>query len=136
METLFFGKTYDEIFEKEFKKFTRGMEDHSFNHYNNSLGMQIYSKEHLKYEMKKRRMLPFEVCEGLAEQWESKKEDKLNRDFDHISDNSLDIIRSLKMSADRHGNIKLGDRAINELIKLGAIQRRPEFHGTTGGFSN
>jgi hypothetical protein len=131
MEDLFFGKTYDEVFEDEWKKFTRGIEDHSFNHYNNSLGMRIYSKEQLKHEMKKRRMFPMEVCERLAEDWDRKQERKSSH---KISDKALNIIKSIKMTADRHGNIKLGDRAINALIEMGAIQRKPEFRGIEAGW--
>lgn len=134
-EQLYFGKTYDEILEKSLKKACRGMEDHQFRHYNNSLDMMIYSKEHYIHEMKKRRMLPFEECEGLAEKWESRNE-KNYKPYDKLNPRADHIIRSLKLTSDKNGNIKLGDNAINALIEIGAITRkREENFGMQGGIS-
>ena len=132
METLYFGKTFDEIFDKYWRTFTRGMEEHSFRHYNNSLGMMVYSKEHLKHEMKKRKMLPSDVCMGLAEEWERKNESKPITKFSPKADR---IIREVKLSADRNGNIELGGRAIKALVDIGAIQPAREYMGDVGGFN-
>lgn len=137
MQEHYFGKTYDEIFDKAFKTFSKGREEHEFHHYNGSLGMMIYSKEHLKHEMKKRNMLPLDLCEELAEEWQ-RKEDRRRGDY-KPSAKAIDIISSLKMTADKNGNLKLGGRAIEALIEIGAIQpRREEIHryGKTGGFDN
>jgi hypothetical protein len=134
MEDLYFGKTFEEIFEKSFHKFTKNVEEHNFTHYNSSLGMQIYSKEHLRDEMKKRRMLPYEVCEDLAFEWD--KEHSENK-FDKLSVKADNIIRSLKMTADSKGNLKLGGRAIEALMKIGAIsttEHRPDYLSMSGGF--
>lgn len=133
-ETIFFGKTFDEIFDKSFKTFTRGIEDHNFRHYNNSLGMEIYSKEQLKHEMKKRKILPYDVCQELAEEWERKNQ---NKEFDDLSPRASDIIKQMKLIADKEGNIKLGDRAINALLGIGAIstsQYIPKKFEESGGF--
>ncbi len=128
-------REYDSYFNKIFKEHTRGMEEHSFVHYNSSLGMQIYGKEHYKSEMKKRRLVPYEETERLAEQYDKAHPHK---DYGEISPKSMDIIRSLKMTADKHGNIKLGDRAINGLISVGAISTQsehiPDQLQRTGGF--
>ena len=51
-------KLEDDMFDKAFKIHTRGMEDHEFKHFNESMGCMIYSKEHYKHEMKKRGMAP------------------------------------------------------------------------------
>lgn len=131
METLYFGKTFDELFDKSFRLFTKGIEEDKFHHYNSSLGMWIYNKEQLKHEMKKRRMLPVDVCEALAEEWDKKN----NKDeYGELSPKALDMIKSVKITADRNGNIRLGDRMINALIEIGAINKQVEFKGIEGGF--
>ena len=43
---------YDNYFDKIFREMTKGMEDHSFRHFNSSMGIMIYSKEHYKWEKK------------------------------------------------------------------------------------
>ena len=125
---------YDSYFEKIFKNHTKGMEEHTFVHYNSSLGMQIYGKEHYKAEMKKRRLVPYAETERLAEQYDKTHPHK---DYGEISPRAMDIIRSLKMTADKHGNIKLDDRAINGLISVGAISPQSKHIPTdmNGGFS-
>jgi hypothetical protein len=133
-EQKFFGKTYEELFEKSFKSLCRGREDHEFRHFNNSLNMMIYSKEHYISEMRKRRMLPIDTCEELAEKWESRNE-KNYKPYENLSAKPSAIIKSLKLSADRNGNIRLGDRAINALKEIGAITGRVEDFGINGGFS-
>ena len=131
-EEKYFGKTYEQILNESIKKMSSSMEEHEFRHYNNSLDMMIYSKEHYIQEMKKRRMLPYDVCEGLAEQWESKNN---TGPITELSPKADRIIRSLKLTADRKGNIKLSDRAINALREIGAITGRVENFGLTNGFS-
>ena len=79
-------------------------------------------------------MLPFDACQELAEEWDRKHPDK---EFDELSPKARKIINSIRLTADKHGNIKLGDRAINALIEIGAISltdHRP--NDLTGGFSN
>ena len=132
MERMIFGKTYDEIFEKSFNQMTRGMEDHQFTHYNDSLGCHVYSKEHYKSLMKQRGMLPSDLCQELADEWDRKNPDQT---FDELTPKARNIIESIRLTADRNGNIKLGDRAINALIEIGAIsttEHRPD--SLTGGF--
>ena len=131
-EEKYFGKTYDQILNESIKKMAASMEDHEFRHYNNSLDMMIYSKEHYIQEMKKRRMLPYDVCEGLAEKWESKNN---KGPITELSPKADRIIRSLKLTADSKGNIKLGDRAISALREIGAITGRVENFGLRNGFS-
>lgn len=134
MEQLYFGKTFDEIFEKAFKQMTSGIEDHQFIGYNDALHCHIYSKEHYKHEMKRRRMLPSDLCQDLADEWDYQNKDK---EYDELSPKARSIIESIRLTADKHGNIKLGDRAINALVEIGAIsttEHRPD--GLTGGYSS
>lgn len=125
---------YDAWFDRVFAKMTRGIEDHNFKHFNRAIGCYIYSKEHYKYEMKKRRLVPYDAAEQFADEW-----DKANphKDYDSISPKAMDIIRSLKMGADKHGNIKLGSIAIEALIDIGAISgnasKIPDGAGLEGG---
>lgn len=133
-EERYFGKTYDEILEKSLKKLFRGREDHEFRHYNDALGMMIYSKEQYIHEMKKRRMLPSDSCEELAEKWDARNE-KNYKPYDDLNPKAKSIVTSLKLSADRNGNIRLGDRAINALREIGAITGRVEDFGINAGFN-
>ena len=111
-------REYDSYFDKIFKRHTRGIEDHQFRHFNHSLGIMIYSKEHYKWEMKKRRMVPYDEAERLAEKWDKEHP---NKEYGDLSSGAKEIIQSLKMSADSDGNIVLGGRAIKALQEIGAI---------------
>jgi len=127
-------REYDDYFDKIFKEHTRGREDHEFRHFNNAMGIMIYNKEHYKLEMKKRRMVPYDEAERLAEKWDKNNPQK---EYGNLSTGAQEIIRSLKMSADSKGNIVLGGRAIKALQEIGAIGRSEyapsEFAGE-GGF--
>ena len=114
----------NDLFDKAFKKHTSGIEDHQFRHYNNSMGCMIYSKKHYKDEMLKRGMVPYEECERLAQEWDKTH---AQQPYDTITAKAECIIKSLKMTADSQGNIKLGSRAIEALIELGAIKPRSEY---------
>ena len=133
-EILYFGKTFDEIFEKSFKSFSKGIEDHNFRHFNKALGMYIYSKEHLKSEMKKRRLLPTEVCNDLATEWDSKHQTTTISE-EGLSVKARDIINEMKDMSDRKGNLKLEGRAVDALVGIGAISKSYDF-GTEGGFND
>jgi hypothetical protein len=126
----------EEYFEQCFSELCKGREDHEFVHFNRSMGIQIHGKEHYKHEMKKRGMVPLDEAERLAEKWDKENPRK---EYDTLSPKALDIITSLKMSADKDGNITLGNVAINALQKLGVIGKSLEHAPTTftgqGGFS-
>lgn len=133
-EEKYFGYTFDEVFEKAFHSMTKHIPEDQWYHFNNSLGMWIYSKAHLKHEMRKRRMLPYEMCEELASEW-----DKRNKSCDKIelSDKARNVIASLKLTADKNGNITLGSRTVKALSEIGAIQNYDHdlkgFNINTGG---
>jgi len=126
----------DDLFDKAFDEHTRGIEEHAFRHYNNSIGCMIYNKAHYKVEMKSRGMVPYFEMEKLAEEWDKTHK---QQSFDEPSPKAMMIIKSLKMSADKYGNLKLGDKAIDALIEIGAIrsesEHTPKEFQDEGGFS-
>lgn len=130
-----FEDIYETQFDKEFKKMTRGIEDHNFRHRSNALNMMIYSKEQFKYEMKKRRMVPYDMAEQFAEEYDKRHPKK---SYDTISPRAMNIIKSLKLTADKNGNIVLGNRAIDALTKIGAMpasmDHAPKEFTGKGGF--
>jgi len=111
-------REYDDYFDKIFKELCKGREDHEFKHYNNAMGVMIHNKEHYKRELKKRRMVPYDEAERLAEKWDKEHPQKK---YDDLSPRAQEIINSLKLSADSKGNIVLGGRAIEALQEIGAI---------------
>lgn len=113
-------REYDDYFDRVFRSMTKNMEEHQFRHFNNAMGIMIYGKEHYKAEMKKRRMVPYEEAERLADDWDKKNPQK---DYGDLSTGAKEIIQSLKLTADSKGNIVLGGRAIKALQEIGAIGR-------------
>ena len=117
-------------------KFFGHMEEHQYRHYNSSLGCYIYSKNHFIHEMNKHRMVPYQIAEEMAQEWDKNNPQKK---YDSISPKAMDIIRSLKQSADSKGNLKLDDRAIKALMEIGAIKPRSKYipkETHLGGFSD
>ena len=107
----------DNFFEKAFARQFNRTEDHSFRGYNRSLGCFVEGKAHYKRLMKAKGLVPFEEAERLANEHDRSK----NRQPFDLSPRAMDIIRSVKVTADRQGNIRLGDRAIEALMSIGAI---------------
>lgn len=127
-------REYDNYFEDCFKQLCAGREEHEFVHFNTSMGIKIYGKEHYKAELKARGMVPFEEAERLAEKWDK---EHAHKPYDTLSPKALDIVKSLSMSADKDGNIKLGSRAIQAMKEIGAIgssEHEPKDFQTQGGF--
>lgn len=128
-------KEFDEFFEKAFKAMCSKRQDHEFKHFNVAMGIHIHDKEHYKREMKARHMLPYEQVEELAEQWDREHPHKEYK----LSSKAEDIIRSLKLSSDKNGNIQLGGRALEALRGIGALNVNAHAHAPVGamegGFS-
>lgn len=110
----------------------------SYNHYNTSLGMHIKNKDHYDRVCKEKGMVPIEVAQEMAEKGRKEKIKPYK-----ISEQSLAIINAAKQTADKKGNIKLGDRAIDALIKRKAIGKKipdymklPAHYNNQGGFSS
>jgi hypothetical protein len=128
-------REYDNYFENCFKQLCSGREEHEFVHFNRSMGIKIHGKQHYKAELKARGMVPFDEAERLAEQWDKEHP---HQSYDTLSPRALDIVRSLQMSADSDGNIKLGGRAIQAMKEIGAIgssEHAPKEYQTQGGFN-
>lgn len=128
-------REYDSWFDKIFKEMTKGMEDHDFKGPNHSMGIYIHSKEHYKMEMKRRRMVPTDIAMKMADEWDKKNP---NANYDELTPKAMDIIRSLKMSADSDGNVIIGTAGIRALKELGWMPGRnphaPERITMSGGF--
>lgn len=92
----------------------------SFSGWDTPQGKIIKSREHYERTMKEQGMVSFEQAEEMANN-KKLKEYK-------VSDESLAIINSAKLRADKKGNVKLGDRAIDALISRKAIGKKiPEY---------
>lgn len=112
----------------------------SYNHINSSFrnwdtptGVLVKNKDHYDRLMKEQGMVSFEQAEEMASQ-------KKPKDY-KVSKESLEIIKSVKQSADSKGNVKLGDRAIKALIDKKAIGKKipsymqlPKSYQNKGGF--
>ena len=122
---------FDRIFNRAFGR----IEDYRFRGYNRSLGCFVEGKEHYKLLMKKKGLVPFDEADRLAEEFD--KNHRPTGDLT-LSPKAQDIIRSVKLTADKDGNIHLGDRAISALMEIGAIgndsKYEPEY-ARHGGFS-
>ena len=127
---------WDDYFDKLFKKHTSGREEHEFNFYSMALGKQIYGKEHYKLELKKRRFVPYDEAERLAEQWDK---DHPNPAM-NLSSKVRGIISSMKLSVRRGGFIEAGNRLINALKEAGLLlknsEHKPKRDKFAGGFDN
>lgn len=117
MDSLEYDQFFEEVFQKEFGR----AEDHEFVRFNESLGIHTYGKDHFKMEMKKRRMLPFEASLELASR---KRRNKTEVNYKNMPEEYKDIIHALRLTADKHGNIKIEGRAFDALFGLGAIKKK------------
>ena len=99
--------------------------------------MQIHSKDHYDKVCKEGNWVSYEQAQEIAEK--SRKE-KI-KDY-KISEESNAIIQYAKNIADKKGNVKLGDRAIDKLIEKKAIgkvvpeyMKLPSAYQPKGGFA-
>lgn len=125
----------DSFFDKVFNRAFGRIEDYRFRGYNEALGCFVESKAHYKRLLKQRGLVPFQEAERLAEEFDHKNCRKQELE---LSPKAQDIIRSLKLTADKNGNIKLGDRAIQALMEIGAIRGNSPYepeYSLSGGFS-
>lgn len=109
----------------------------SYAHYNRSLGMQIKDKDHYDRVCKEGNWVSYEQAQEIADK---SRKDKV-KEY-KISDESLAIINAARQRADKKGNLKLADSAIDALIKKKAIgkvvpdyMKLPSVYSNKGGFS-
>ena len=101
---------------QELTKHFGNLEDHVYNHYNRSLGCFVHGKEHFKQLLAAGNFIPYDLAKDYAESY-----DKREQKRPELSNKAREIINSVKLTADKHGNIKLGGRAIAALKEIGAI---------------
>lgn len=103
--------------QKQLDKHFGHLEDHQYKHYNEAMGCMIYSKEHYVHEMEKRRMVPVDIGEDMARDWDKKNPQKK---CEGLSPKAEEIIRALKMQS-KNGYIVLGEypKAVKALEELG-----------------
>jgi len=99
--------------------------------------MQIRSKDHYDRVCKERGMVSLEQAHELADQG---RKDKI-KPYE-VSKDSEDFIKYANGIKDKNGNLKLGDRAVEALIKKKAIgkvvpeyMKLPSAYQPKGGFS-
>jgi len=102
---------------RQLDKYFGHLEDHEYRHYNRSLGCFVEGKEHFKKLLSAGQFVPFDLAERFAEDYDKRNPKKPYE----LSDKAKDIIKSIKLTADKKGNIKLGGRAIKALKEIGAI---------------
>ena len=112
----------------------------NYSHINRSLpnwdcpnGRIVRSKEHYDRLCKENNMVSFEQAQEMAAGKKAKEYT--------ISRESEEIIREVKLKADRKGNVKLSDRQIDVLVKKKAIGKKipdymklPSTYQKKGGF--
>ena len=129
-------REYSSYFDKVFDSHCKGREEHEFRFRSESLGMTFRGKEHYKQYMKTNNLLPYAETERMAEKYDKEHPRK---EYGDISPRATEILRSIKMTADSEGNIKLGGRAVEALKKIGAIksmsEHAPVHLEVDGGFS-
>lgn len=125
----------EEFFDKIFKRAFGRVEDYRFRGYNKSLGCFVEGKEHYKRILKQKGLVPFEEAERLAQEFDNNH--RIPEELS-LSPKAQDIIRSIKSTADKNGNIYLGNRAIEALREIGAIGNDSQYepaYTLQGGFS-
>lgn len=108
---------YEELFEKHMRNQMKYREEHEFKYYSDSMGCYIHGKDHYIHEMKKRRLIPYDMAEEVAETYDKENPRKEYK----MSSTAKDIISSLKLTSDEDGNIRLGSVGVKALQEIGAI---------------
>ena len=98
----------------------------NWEHYNRALGKHITSKAQYNEEMKNGGFISYD---------EAKTRERQPAPFS-VSRETISIMKSIKDSADKKGNVKLSDRQIDAMKKNGMqFGEKARLNlGTTGGF--
>lgn len=86
-----------------------------YEHYNHAMGKHISTASQYKEEMKRGGYVPYEEAKEIAAKANQRKEYK-------PSAKALEIIRTVKNSADKKGKVKLSGRTIKAMKEIGAIK--------------
>ena len=95
----------------------------SFSDWDTPNGKIVRSKDHYERLMAEQGMVSFEQGEEIAEKSRKEKIKPYK-----LTEQSKAIIASARMAADKKGNVKLGDRAIDALIQKKAINKKLPEH--------
>lgn len=87
-----------------------------YEHFNRSLDVHVKNKDHYDRLMKEGGYVSYEK----AQQMSSGKKDKPYA----LSKNGWDIIKAAKSTKDKNGNVKLSDKTIDAMIKIGAMPKK------------
>ena len=101
--------------------------------YNSAMGKHITSKKHYQEEMRKGGYISYDKACQNAESVEHKR----NSTKLELSQKAREIIETAKLSADRKGRVRCGDRIIDAMKDVGVgIQhpQTPKGSPTQGGF--
>ena len=88
----------------------------SLPNWNTPKGVYVKNKDHYDRLMKESGMVSYEKMQDQASQ-------KKTKDYS-MSKEGLEIIKTVKNSADRRGNVKLSDRTIDAMVKKGIIKAK------------
>lgn len=85
--------------------------------YNHAMGKNIKSRDHYDYEMKKGGYVDYDKAKEQAAAYDAKSRKEYKP-----SAKALEILRTVKDSADKKGNVKLSDRTIDAMKSIGALK--------------
>jgi hypothetical protein len=105
------------IIVKKYEHFNR-----SFKGWDSPKGKYIRSKRDYEEEMKRQGMIPQEVSDNYVDNLEKKLEEN---QYKGISKDAERLIRSVHK--DRDGKIKLSDRQVDEMKKIGVKVELPDW---------
>lgn len=91
----------------------------SFKNWDTPKGVWVKSKDHYDRLMKEQGMVSYEKAQEIADKSRKSK----IKDY-KVSKETMAIIEHAKNSKDKHGNVKLSDRAIDILVKKKIIGKK------------
>jgi len=107
-------------------------EDHTYKHFNRAMGVQIESKKHYEYEMKRRGFVPFEIGQKIAQEARGKHKDV------KPSKKAIEVMKSIQNQGKGNKRFVPYDRTINAMKEVGVsfdyYNKLPEQYSPKGGF--
>ena len=97
-------------------------------HYNIALDKVVTSERQYKEEMKRGGYISADAGNEIV-----KRNLEKQREF-KVSKNAEQWMREVKLKSDRDGNVKLSDRQVDAMRKMGMSFKDPHLSETRGGF--
>lgn len=106
-----------------FNIIVRKYEHHNtaFKKWDTPKGKYIRTGHQYREQMKQEGMIPYEKAAEIARQTEEKRQNPKLK----LSKKAQEIINTAKMSADKHGNVRAGDRLIDAMKDVGVGIQHP-----------